>query len=248
MSSSQNNHSSKFIPILTEIIDAPDQSNLDLPLESEPQEPQTEAKQGSVNFFAGYSSAPLEAEATGAESVEPLFFAQSKEVEKIEPALEPTSSPNVHTYTQQRTEAQMGQEPVKLNTDWQDRPSMAKVDSLRSREEGDLEGGNASFHYDELEQEETFSPLSRNPMAQDDQLRPSDLMLVALTERIASKVRMRVGKDLDAHIQSKIFPLLDGFADQLVKHLEIDLLKLIREGIAEATREELERLSQRNKK
>lgn len=91
-----------------------------------------------------------------------------------------------------------------------------------------------------------FSPLSRNPAAAPDSLRPSDLMLVALSERISAKAKARIEQSIEQHIQERIFPLLDTFAEHLISHIQDDLLKIMREGIAEATREELERLRQKN--
>lgn len=91
-----------------------------------------------------------------------------------------------------------------------------------------------------------FSALSRNPVATSGSPRPSDLMLVALTERIAAKVRIRIEKEVEQHIQNTIFPLLDNFAVQLVEHIQEDLVKVMRESIAQVTREELEWLRQRD--
>lgn len=93
---------------------------------------------------------------------------------------------------------------------------------------------------------EVFSPLARNPAASPDSLRPSDLMLVALSERIAAKARARIEENVEQHIHEHIFPLLDSFAEQLVLHIQDDLIKIMREGIAEATREELDQLRQRH--
>lgn len=120
-----------------------------------------------------------------------------------------------------------------------DRTSFS-VNKLQTAED---KQSDSEFLFEEIESEkDIFSPLSRNPVATQDSLRPSDLMLVALTDRIAAKARSRVGEKLEQHIQDKIFPLLDDFAEQLVKHIEGDLLKIMREGLAEATREELDRL------
>lgn len=114
------------------------------------------------------------------------------------------------------------------------------VNKVQNVEEAQPDG---ELLFEDIESEKNiFSPLSRNPAATQDSLRPSDLMLVALTDRIAAKARSRVGEKLEQHIQDKIFPLLDEFAEQLVKHIEGDLLKIMREGLAEATREELDRL------
>ncbi|MGL4668650.1 MAG: hypothetical protein ACRCWR_12080, partial [Saezia sp.] len=184
---------------------------------------------------------------------EPAYFSpQTSDPTLVAPVLEEKKPSFTNNAFWQR-DTKIDEKDVALthvNTDWQDRPSVSKREKPKETASVPIENSESmmNFNRDELVTEEVFSPLSHNPIAKEDQLRPSDLMLVALTERIASKVRMRVSKDLDTHIQNKIFPLLDSFADQLVKHLEIDLLKLMREGIAEATREELERLSQRSKK
>lgn len=129
-------------------------------------------------------------------------------------------------------------------------PVLSKPESVKkaglSREEvqkAKSEPLESELLFGEIEGEkDIFSPLSRNPAATQDSLRPSDLMLVALTDRIAAKARAKIGEKLEQQIQDKIFPLLDGFAEQLVKHIEGDLLKIMREGLAEATREELDRL------
>jgi hypothetical protein len=253
MNSSQSNNPSKFIPILTEVIDEPDQSSLDFEIEVKRQGQEREKGQVLFNVFDDdnvLAQSSLKQE-------EPGFshsFAQPVALERAEP--EPDEAPMPRAFSQKNVGAKKETLNVKPNMDWQDRPAMPiarteKVNEAIAKIAQEQETAPDSYsHLDDdiPEVEEVFSPISHNPLAKEDQLRPSDLMLVALTERISSKVRMRVSKDLDAHIQNKIFPLLDSFADQLVKHLEIDLLKLIREGIAEATREELERLSQRGKK
>lgn len=105
-------------------------------------------------------------------------------------------------------------------------------------------------HDEELlrESQGMFSSLSRSPAAAPDSLRPSDLMLVALSERIAGKARLRMEKNIETHIQEQIFPLLDQFSAQLVAHIQDDLVKIMRESIAEATREELDWLRQKGNK
>ena len=255
MSSSQSNNPSKFIPILTEIIDEPDQSRLDFDVEVGAQGAIREKGRVSVNIFGGaipvnYVVPPKE---PPADEQEAALYGPVERVELVEPVREQPVEPQIQPQPMAEIKAEQVSRIKPNIMDWQDRPSMPvsrteKKQNERSDDQAkDMGGATCSSAENEIKEEE-FSPISHNPLAKEDQLRPSDLMLVALTERIASKVRMRVSKDLDLHIQDKIFPLLDSFADQLVKHLEIDLLKIIREGIAEATREELERLSQRGKK
>lgn len=94
--------------------------------------------------------------------------------------------------------------------------------------------------------QDIFSSLSRNPVSAPGSVRPSDLMLVALTERIAAKTRIRIEKEVEQHIQDTIFPLLDNFALQLVSHIQEDIVKIMRESIAQVTREELEWLRKRD--
>lgn len=263
MSSSENKKTTPFIPILTEIIDAPTQGDLGFQADERSNVDEIEEhsqERGKVSFFHTDvfidESVAVNVEEQSKvqrspQPIEPFMDTKSRLAEENLKKHDHLSSQKITGHSSEGWGASTQSSPEwSRSRHTMTTSSSEKVNEFLRDDQLD-EKENSSFDSifeQQGEDEEIFSSLAHNPVANKDNLRPSDLMLLALTERIASKVRLRVSKDLDTHIQRKIFPLLDGFADQLVKHLEVDLLKIIREGIAEATREELERLSQRGKK
>ena len=274
--------SGRFIPTLTEIIEAPaEQMDLELapenkqdfkgPLAAQAKKPPQEAlghpakpdapqqhQAVRIPSYGVHVKPPVSAKASQPDSLDAFsalathagqvhiavdsgaeFWEQPKERPAKQEVPKRTAKPVTTTAASGR---QPGLPPSP-------QPSPLKKTASTAAAEAALFEGHAPMEIPpEPEPEpDIFSPLARNPGATPDALRPSDLMLVALSERIAAKARIRIEQNLEQHIQNQIFPLLDHFADQLVTHIQGDLLKIMREGIAEATREELERLSQRGK-
>lgn len=216
----------RFIPTLTEVIEEADLLNQQQVDKQQKTEPVLERSSNLV------------------ESVKPAEEKDSAFIDKV--ASESVHNENPRPEAEEKSEAD-GQ-PVTAGQVFVGNPYPTRSQTKPAEDEGLKEPILAKD--EELLQASSniFSTLSRNPGATPGSLRPSDLMLVALTERIAAKARLRIEKEIEQHIQETIFPLLDNFALQLVSHIQEDLVKVMRESIAQVTREELEWLQKRDQK
>lgn len=171
--------------------------------------------------------------------IEPIFQMPQQVDSTLPPVQAPVQSAPAQVSAEPHTQTKLSAGPMRFQSSAQRASQSADVEKVQDKSLED--------RIDASNEPDVFASFAHNPAASPESLRPSDLMLIALSERIAAKARIRIEHSIEEHIHAQIFPMLDAFAEELVSHIQGDLLKIMREGIAQATREELDRLRPRKK-